>query len=299
LIEANEESKKLDRFTNYVEQLARQAVRRGHTLVAVGGGVTQDIACFLATTLYRGVSWVFYPTTLLAQADSCIGSKSSINVGEFKNILGTFTPPTQIFIDSEVLRTLQLTEVHSGVGEMLKIHLNAGPQKFSEIEAVFDNLFEDSSIMLEFIYKSLLIKQTFIEADEFDRNIRNVLNYGHSFGHAIESATHFAVPHGIAVTMGMDLANFIAIKTGLTSESSSEYWKRVHRVLAKNFRGYETVEVPFSPFLEALGRDKKNTSSELGLILPGPDCVPMRVHRSNDLPFQSLCREYFETVRKT
>lgn len=297
LIDANENSKKLDRFTGYVEQLARQGVRRGDTLIAVGGGITQDITCFLATTLYRGVAWIFYPTTLLAQADSCIGSKSSINVGDFKNILGTFTPPRKIFVDSEVLKTLKPEEIHSGVGEMLKIHLNAGPEKFAEIEAAFDRLFDDSSLMLEFIFKSLLIKQTFIEKDEFDTGIRNVLNYGHSFGHAIESATHFGIPHGIAVTLGMDLANFVAEKTGVTGGQRTDYWKRVHRVLAKNYKGFERTEVPFEPFLAALGRDKKNTSRELGLILPGPDGIPQRVYRPNDPEFQRLCREYFETVR--
>ncbi|MBI5139168.1 3-dehydroquinate synthase, partial [Candidatus Nomurabacteria bacterium] len=93
LIEATEENKSLHKFTHHIEQLTSLGIRRGDTLVAIGGGIIQDITCFLAATLFRGLDWIFYPTTLLAQADSCIGSKSSINVGSLKNLLGTFTPP--------------------------------------------------------------------------------------------------------------------------------------------------------------------------------------------------------------
>src|SRR5204862_6898132 len=114
-VAASEPDKSLDRFPGYVEHLVGCGVRRGHVLVAVGGGVIQDIVCFLAATLLRGLEWHFVPTTLLAQADSCIGSKSSINVGEIKNILGTFTPPAQVVIAVPVLRTLSEEEVRSGI----------------------------------------------------------------------------------------------------------------------------------------------------------------------------------------
>src|SRR5204862_184742 len=102
-------------------------------LLAVGGGITQDITCFLAATLLRGIDWHFYPTTLLAQADSCIGSKSSINVGAAKNILGTFPPPKQVTISTCFLDTLDPGDVRSGVGEMLKVHAIEGPGAFAKI----------------------------------------------------------------------------------------------------------------------------------------------------------------------
>ena len=120
LVEASEENKSLDKFPGYIDALASLGLKRGHTLVAIGGGITQDITCFLASTMFRGLDWIFYPTTLLAQSDSCIGSKSSINSGKIKNILGTFTPPKNIILDVSFLDTLQKEDVHSGIGEMIK-----------------------------------------------------------------------------------------------------------------------------------------------------------------------------------
>jgi 3-dehydroquinate synthase len=122
-IDATEENKSLETLPQFVTQLINNGIRRNHTLVAVGGGIIQDITAFIAATLLRGVPWKFYPTTLLAQADSCIGSKSSINIGKFKNQLGTFTPPQEIVICTEVLKTLSDEDMRSGIGEMIKVHL--------------------------------------------------------------------------------------------------------------------------------------------------------------------------------
>jgi 3-dehydroquinate synthase len=244
--------------------------------------------------MFRGLDWIFYPTTLLAQADSCIGSKSSINVGEIKNLLGTFTPPRQVRVDPLVLETLGRDEIRSGVGEMLKVHIIDGPQSFESIEKSFDRIFSDREVLLEFVYRSLLIKKRIIELDEFDQGIRNVMNYGHSFGHAIESATDFAIPHGIAVTIGMDMANYVAAEFGLISSEHAGYFKRVHGILRKNYAGYEGFKIPFDRFINGISKDKKNTASKLGLILPGKDALPARSFQTNDERFQATCRRYFE-----
>ena len=125
-IEATESAKSLDQFPLYVTHLVEAGLRRDHTLIAVGGGIIQDITCFLAATMLRGVEWSFVPTTLLAQADSCIGSKSSINGGGAKNILGTFTPPHEIALTTTFLKTLKSVDLKSGMGEILKVHAIAG-----------------------------------------------------------------------------------------------------------------------------------------------------------------------------
>jgi 3-dehydroquinate synthase len=122
-IDALESNKNVDRTSFYVSWLVENQVKIDHTLVAIGGGITQDITCFLASTLFRGMKWEFVPTTLLAQADSCIGSKSSINVGDFKNLMGTFYPPQRILLDISFLNTLEKKDVLSGVGEILKVHM--------------------------------------------------------------------------------------------------------------------------------------------------------------------------------
>jgi 3-dehydroquinate synthase len=294
-IEATEENKSLDKFPAYVEQLVSQGIRRGHVLVAIGGGIIQDITCFLAATLLRGLKWHFYPTTLLAQADSCIGSKSSINVGKIKNVLGTFTPPRQITISTRVLTTLDELELRSGIGEMLKVHGIDGPASFDRIAADYPRLTTDSETLQRYIRRSLEIKKAIIEQDEFDRGIRNVMNYGHSFGHAIESATGFCVPHGIAVTIGVDMANFVAAQTG---RSDARHYARMHPTLAANFAGFEETEVPFDPFMSALAKDKKNTGSNLNLILPDEEGRVARVQCNNDAQFQGLCAEYLSEERR-
>lgn len=264
-IEASEENKTLDKFPEYIDKLIALKAKRGQLLVAVGGGIIQDITCFLAATFMRGLPWIFYPTTLLAQADSCIGSKSSINSGKIKNILGTFTPPKKIVVDVDFLDSLGKKDVCSGVGEMLKVHAIDSPYGFNKLASCYEVLFSDRSLMERFIYDSLLMKKKLIEIDEFDQGPRNVMNYGHSFGHAIESATDYAIPHGIAVSIGMDLANFVAVELGI---SNINHFKRMHSVLLKNYSLYSEVEIDARLLINALLKDKKNTHNQLKLILP-------------------------------
>ena len=295
-IEATEENKSLDAFPAYVEHLVANGLRRDHLLLAIGGGIIQDITCFLASTMLRGVDWHFIPTTLLAQADSCIGSKSSVNCGAAKNILGTFKPPRHIVLDTRFLDTLDRREIHSGIGEILKVHAIAGPQAFDTLAAEFDALFTDDTALNRAIRRALEIKKAYIETDEFDTGPRLVFNFGHSFGHAIEAATHFAIPHGIAVTIGMDMAATIAAGLGLEDGSALS---RMHTVLAANYRGYENLDIPLDPFMAALAKDKKNTGAgQVTVILPRPDGSVARVAVAADERLRSLCARYLDQGRR-
>jgi 3-dehydroquinate synthase len=294
LIEANEINKSLHRFPEYVKHLVSKGIHKNHRLVAIGGGIIQDITCFLAATLLRGLPWYFYPTTLLAQADSCIGSKSSINVADTKNILGTFTPPVQIYICTHVLKTLEAREVHSGIGEMLKVHAIEGPESFNRIASDYNNMLTDISMMGDYIYRSLQIKKPIIEADEFDKGPRNIMNYGHSFGHAIESATDFVIPHGIAVTIGMDMANYLAFHI---DGSDASHYERMHPVLKENTRDFEHIVVPQEKFFSALSKDKKHTDADLKLILPDSKGKIIVRLISNDKKFRDLCIQYLKEDR--
>ena len=296
LLEATETNKSLERFPEYVQHLLAHGIRRNHRILAIGGGIIQDITCFLAATILRGVDWLLLPTTLLAQADSCIGSKSSINCGDTKNILGTFTPPREVWISSRLLDTLDERDVRSGVGEMLKIHAVDGPPSFDRIAADYDNLFQNRDRMIHYIHRSLAIKQPFVEIDEFDRRERNVLNFGHSFGHAIEAATDFAVPHGIGVTMGMDVALTVACGLGLTSDDTV---RRMRPVLRRNARGFLDTPVPLDRFFAALGRDKKNTGAgTVTVILPRADGRVEKSVQPFDERFRGLCAGYFAAVAR-
>lgn len=295
LIDASEDQKSLERMPAFVAHLLSKGVRRGQTLTAVGGGIVQDIACFLAATLLRGLDWRFVPTTLLAMSDSAIGSKSSINCAGAKNILGTFTPPREIWTDLAFLDTLDEKDLRSGIGEMLKVHAIEGPAAFDRIAAAYPSLTADRAALARFLRDSLEYKKKLVEADEFDRGPRLVMNYGHSFGHALEAATAFAVPHGIAVTIGMDLANFVAARLGL---GRAEDYRRMRPALAANWRGYEDTAVPLAPFLAALGKDKKNTATKLGLILPDASGRIRKVEVVNDDAFRAACAEYLAGGRR-
>lgn len=293
-IEATEAAKSLEQFPGYVQALVSGGIRRGDVIVAVGGGIVQDIACFLAATLLRGLEWWFVPTTLLAQADSCIGSKSSINVGELKNLLGTFTPPARVHLSAGYLGTLEEVELRSGVGEMLKVHAIEGPESFDRIAGDYGRLFEDAAVMQGYVRASLEIKRGIVEEDEFDRGPRNVMNYGHSFGHAIESATRFAIPHGIAVTIGMDMANFVSMRLG---PGTAETYERMRPVLAANAAGYGDVAIEAGAVVEAIGKDKKNVGSDLRLVLPDESGHIGLVRRPNDEAFHAVCDEYLRDAR--
>ena len=193
IIKATEKNKSLKKLSSYIDELINLELKRDEKIVAIGGGIIQDITCFLSSTLMRGIPWYFYPSTLLAMADSCIGSKSSINSGDLKNILGTFNPPEKIILDVTFLKTLERVDILSGIGEMIKVHAINSPESFKKISDSYENILSDMTTMESFIKESLLMKKILIEIDEFDKKERNVMNYGHSFGHAIESAKHLRI----------------------------------------------------------------------------------------------------------
>ena len=296
VIDATEDNKSLERTIPVFERLIASKVRRGQVLVAIGGGIIQDITCFIASTFLRGLPWHFVPTTLLAQADSCIGSKSSINLGAAKNIVGTFNPPQRVHIWTEFLDTLEQKDIHSGVGEIVKVHAIDGIESFDRMSREFRKLYSDRATLLRYIRAALLIKKRFIEEDEFDRGIRNIFNYGHSFGHAIESATSYRVPHGIAVTIGMDMANFISVERGLMPR---RHFDRMHETLRINYEGYADTDIAVDALLDALMKDKKNTTTMLGLIFPvGDKAVIQRVDIPLDAVFRGQCLRFFSDLKQ-
>jgi 3-dehydroquinate synthase len=161
--------------------------------------VVQDIAGFVATVYMRGVKWTFLPTTLLAMVDSCIGGKSSINVGAFKNLVGSFYPPDEIIVPVAAIETLPAEHIAAGRCEAAKICFARGDQCFDDYVAIST---ANGAAVEPMIELSLGAKKWFIEVDEFDQNERLLLNFGHSFGHALESCTSYGITHGVAVGIG-------------------------------------------------------------------------------------------------
>jgi len=264
VIDATEEKKSYIGVVPVIEHLIENGFHKNNRLVAIGGGITQDVTAFVASILYRGVAWSFFPTTLLAMGDSCIGSKTAINFGRYKNQVGNFYPPHHIYIDVGWLDTLPERDMKSGLGEMLHYYIVSGVRDYKRFVREYDRALTDRETLRGVVERSLEIKKKFIELDEFDRKERQVLNYGHSFGHALESVTHHALPHGIGVVFGMDMANFISMKLGFISK---ELFEDLSAFFAKIHSGFDLGDVDCDTFMDALGRDKKNIGADLGLIL--------------------------------
>lgn len=264
VIDASEEQKSYQGIMPVIQTLINNGFRKNHRLIAIGGGITQDITAFIASIMYRGVKWAFYPTTLLAQGDSCIGSKTSINFGEFKNQVGGFYPPNKIIIDPGFIESLSEKEMKSGMGEMLHYFVVSGEEDFRMYESNYLEAFDNKEVLAKIVAKSLEIKKGYIEKDEFDQHIRQVFNYGHSFGHAIESLTKYRVPHGIAVAYGMDIANYLSVVLGLIPQLIRDEIRRVARTF---WQGFPLDDINVETFIKALGKDKKNVGNQLGLIL--------------------------------
>ena len=261
---ASESLKSFRGIEEIIRLLCSRKISKSTRLCVVGGGVLQDAVGFTASIFFRGLTWSFIPTTLLAQADSCIGSKTSLNFGVGKNQLGTFHPPMDICIDPIFLETLPEEHYRSGLGEIFHYLLVSGEEDFDFGASSLDGVLSDRSKVSSMIERSLMIKKEMIEIDEFDTGPRRVFNYGHSFGHAIEAATEFSIPHGIAVSIGMDVANMVSVQKELAAPT---FRNTVRRTLEKIW-GDNTLDPSLvGLFIDALARDKKNESGEVKVIL--------------------------------
>ena len=280
-IQADENSKSLSALESIILNLRDQGLRRGDRLIALGGGVIQDIVTFIASVYMRGLDWVYVPTTLMAMIDSCIGGKSSINVGRVKNLLGTFRPPTKIIINPEFVRTLPKIEIISGLAEAAKICFCRGEGSFASYNQLVRPLLSDetyaTSEVAQLIYDVLSAKIWFIEIDEFDQAERRLLNFGHTWGHALEVASNYAVPHGLAIALGM-LASIEFLESEPSQYSDlRNHCKELLSFIPKSERIYTMDSQCFAQSFKA---DKKHRNDQIYVILPS---------QSTDLGVSEIC----------
>jgi 3-dehydroquinate synthase len=202
-LEANEAAKSLDALGSIIVRMREAGATRGTHIWAIGGGAIQDVAAFVASIYMRGIAWTYLPTTLLGMVDSCIGGKSSINVGSYKNIVGTFHTPSRVLIDPTLTESLSPQQRVAGLAEAAKICYCRGAAVFEEYLSLAPRAMATPDQLEPIIGLSLRAKQWFIEIDEFDRAERLLLNLGHTFGHALEGASGYRLSHGIAVSVGV------------------------------------------------------------------------------------------------
>jgi len=265
-VNISEKDKNLETCGKVLKEMAANNVNKDFEVIAIGGGAIQDIATLVASIYMRGLNWIYIPTTTMSMMDSCIGGKSSINIDNYKNIIVNFYPPSTILIDSNYVKTLDSVGISSGIAEALKICFARGPKYFKDFASSIQNwrTFKTDNYLNESIMLSLDAKKYFIEVDEFDKKERKLLNFGHSFGHALEASTNFAIPHGIGVLLGMQAAilhsknkkSCSQLTAAIIDEFRLSAFERTHFVINKNM------------FINALKFDKKNSSDLLRLVLP-------------------------------
>lgn len=291
ILKLNEQRKTLSTVTEIYKKLLPLTAKKNLTLISFGGGINQDVTGFVASTLYRGINWIFIPTTLLAMADSAVGLKTSLNHESYKNVFGTFYPPSQIYIDTDFLKTLQKTDFISGIGEIIKfmlmkknplINLDDSIKKIEKLK-----LNNDKKFVTDVIKESIGIKKSYMEGDEFDLGKRNLLNYGHELGHALEATSHFRVPHGIGVIIGIIFANLVSAQRGWIDKKINE---KINKLLL--LPNITTVKLKLKYFdydalLEKIKKDKKRVSDKLPLVLPKRDFNLIKI---TDLDFDEFKR---------
>jgi 3-dehydroquinate synthase len=268
-VDAIEKNKTLESATTILGKLHNYGAKKDTRIVAIGGGIVQDLATLVSSLYMRGLKWTYVPTTKMAQLDSCIGGKSSINLGGVKNIIGNIFPPSEVFIDGSFDKTLTPGAISSGYLEAIKISYASGANGFNSHLEMANGYKDVSSI--SFLPLSELVlnqKKRFVENDEFDSGVRQLLNFGHTFAHAIESATNYEIQHGLAVGIGM----IMAMKHPDAVIRGPENLLK-HAILnLLKFAGegkiYELQVVDEDLFIEAFRGDKKHSIDSYHLILP-------------------------------
>lgn len=261
-----EEYKSLETAGRLYQELTDFGAERGTPVLALGGGVIGDVAGFVAATYMRGVPLVQLPTTLLAQVDSSIGGKVAVNHGRLKNRIGAFYQPRIVISDITTLETLPPAELTSGLGEVIKYAVIRDPDFFTYIEENLERVKNlDAAVFEQIVTVSAKIKAEVVEKDEKDTGLRNILNFGHTVGHAIETVTDFNVSHGQAVAIGMLAAALIACEIGVFELSNVV---RLRKLLRRAGLMTRMPKAELSSVLTAITRDKKVTGGKIKFILP-------------------------------
>ncbi len=266
LFDDAESAKNLRSVEQITRSLCRAGADRKALVVAVGGGVVGDLAGFAAASYLRGVDLVHIPTTLVSQVDSSIGGKTGVNLPEGKNLVGSFYPPRLVLIDPELLRTLSGREFHGGLAEVIKHAIIADAEMFAMLEKDMEKVLRRDREALSFLIPgNVEIKALVVGRDERESGMREILNYGHTFAHALESVTKYRrYQHGEAVAWGMIAAAFLGHELGLTrADDVSRIVALIRRLGALP----PWPRVPATALLRAMRSDKKTRSGILRFVL--------------------------------
>ena len=267
-----EAHKNLASYAQILDALVAARYDRDSLIIALGGGITGDIAGFAAATYQRGIAGLQIPTTLLAQVDSSVGGKTGVNHPQGKNLIGAFHQPQAVLIDTATLATLPPREFASGMAEVIKYGLINDPAFFIWLEANRDGIrAHDPALLAEMIAHCCANKAAIVAADEREQGVRALLNYGHTFGHALEALTHYKRwKHGEAVAIGSVIATHLGVILDRVSEADAAR-------TAALFAAYDLpttipADITTADILDKMQLDKKTRGGTLRLVLPQRFC---------------------------
>ncbi len=264
VIGEGETNKTLATMEKIYTELIEMGADRKTFLLGFGGGIVTDITGFVAATYLRGVEFGFVSTTLLSQVDAGVGGKNGVNLGGYKNMVGTFNQPRFVICAVELLRTLNDREVRAGVAEITKSAIIADPELFAMLEGIsFEDYRKNDDLIARSIVASVKIKAAIVERDEKESGERRKLNLGHTFAHAIEKLSSKMI-HGEAVAVGTIIATNISLSLGLISSDDAEKIRKIHEAFGFDL----TPPLPIEELLKAIVKDKKAEEGAIYMVLP-------------------------------
>jgi 3-dehydroquinate synthase len=254
--------KTLETAADIFQQLLDMEAQRSTFIVGIGGGIVCDISGFIASTFLRGVGFGFVSSTLLSQVDASVGGKNGVNYKGYKNMVGTFNLPDFVICDMNLLKTLPERDVLCGFAEIIKHAAIEDADLFRYLEGHHEKaLCLDSEVIEKLVYDSVVIKAGVVSRDEKEKGERKKLNFGHTFGHAIEKTA--GLPHGEAVSLGMVLAASLSVKKGLLTQNEAD---RITALLAM-YKLPTRITWERAAILDALKRDKKRKGESIQFVL--------------------------------
>lgn len=273
IFENGEKSKNIGTYTKILEALSLKKLTRTDFIVALGGGVTGDMAGFAAATYQRGIKFVQIPTTFLAAVDSSVGGKTGVNLEAGKNLAGAFWQPSLVICDTETFKTLDEVTFSDGMAEAIKYGVIKDAGLFSELSGDFE--------ITDIVERCVKIKRDVVEEDEFEKGNRKILNFGHTLGHGIEKCSNYSVTHGQAVSIGMCIITKAAEKLRICEKGTCE---KLTGLLKKCGLPTECTYKKDELFLAALS-DKKRSGDCITVVLPKKigECVLKKITK-DELP---------------
>ena len=261
-IPQGENSKSLEQYSEIFGRMLESGVDRSWKLVGIGGGITTDLSGYVASTYFRGIDYGFVSTTLLGQVDAAIGGKNGINYKGYKNLIGVIRQPEFVVCDLESLKTLPKKEFIAGFAEIVKYGFIRNPEIYSYLKNNIDAALDYHIPCLEkLVYESVKVKIDIVESDVSEKGDRKLLNFGHTFAHAIEKLSK--ISHGEAVSVGMVMASKLSVSLGFCKENLVAELEEILKMTGLPV----SIDLPFDQMIEAMKKDKKKSGDTMSLIL--------------------------------